>query len=404
MAKKNSTEPKTISRTNIERLLTRSVSVFSLVLYGLALPDLVVQIPTSAFGWDLALMVGIPGTILWTALVRHQGRQVQTAAGISAALILVSFLLWHLGLIGHGGQVASRPWSYGIAGIGIALACIASNAGFSAIYGAVFSALVCLVPLTTAGNARAWYESAQDALLTAAMAVVIISPITTLRKASDAADRAAEAAILKTAGAAKAEALRTERTRLDGLTHDTVMATLTIAARAKSTEMIDAAAKAAKDSLDQLESLRTGNEQSFISTAELVGRLTGATAGYPTKITCTDFSTGEPLALPLVPSRALIQATAEAVRNSAIHAYGGGSQVEVILDRDPLTGAAQAVIEITDEGPGFDTEKVPAQRLGLRVSILNRMRDADGTATVTSKPGTGTRVQLTWKENLRGHE
>ncbi len=404
MRMKSSTEPKAISRTNIELLLARSVSIFSLVLYALALPDLVTQIPTSALGWDLALIVGIPAAILWTALVRHPGRRMRAAAGISAALILVSFLLWHLGLIGHGGQVASRPWSYGIAGIGIALACIASNAGFSAIYGAVFSALVCLVPLTTAGNARAWYESAQDALLTAAMTVVIISPITALRKASDATDRAAEAAILETAGAAQAEALRTERTRLDGLTHDTVMATLMIAARAKSPEMIDAAAKAAKDSLNQLDSLRTGNEHSPIGAAELVGRLKGATSGYHTRITCTDSSTGAPLALPLVPSRALIQATAEAVRNSALHAYEGGSQVEVLLERDPDTGAAQAVIEITDEGPGFDTENVPAQRLGLRVSILKRMRDANGTATVTSKPGTGTRVQLTWKENLHGHE
>ncbi|MDR6508063.1 ATP-binding protein [Arthrobacter oryzae] len=349
-------------------------------------------------------MVGIPATIIWTALVRHPGRQMRAAAGISAALILISFLLWHVGLIGHGGQVASRPWSWGIAGIGIALACIASEAWISAIYGAVFSTLVCLVPLTTAGNARAWYESGQDALLTAAMAVVIISPISALRSAADAADRAAAAAILKTAGAAQAEALRIERTRLDGLTHDTVMATLTIAARARSTEMMYAAAQAARDSLKQLDSLRVGDEQSAISTAELVGRLKGATAGYSTRITCTDTTNGMPLALPLLPSRALIQATAEAVRNSARHAYGGGSQVEVTLGRDPHTGAAQAVIEITDEGPGFDIDKVPAQRLGLRVSILNRMRDAHGTATVTSKPGTGTRVQLTWKENPSEHE
>lgn len=404
MRKKSATEPQAISRTNIERLLARSVSLFSLLLYALAIPDLVTQIPRGALGWDLVFIVGIPATIVWTAIVRQPGRQMRTAAGISAALILISFLMWHVGLIGHGGQVESRPWSWGIAGIGIGLACIASQAWISAIYSAVFSALVYLVPLTTAGNARAWYESGQDALLAAASAVVIISPITALRKAADAADRAAEAAILKTAGAEQAEALRSERTRLDGLTHDTVMATLTIAARAQSTDMMDAAAKAARESLNQLDSLRTGNEQSPLTPAELVGRLRGATAGYPTRIIYRDTTAGTPLVLPLAPSRALIQATAEAVRNSALHAYGGGSEVKVTLGRDLHTGAAQAVIDISDEGPGFDIEKVPAQRLGLRVSILNRMRDAHGAATVTSKPGTGTRVQLTWKENPSEHE
>ncbi|WP_146072525.1 sensor histidine kinase [Arthrobacter sp. 4R501] len=404
MRKKGVTELHPISEISIERLLTRSVSAFSLVLYVLALPDLVTQIPPTALGWDLAFMVGIPIAIIWTALVRHPGRQMRAAAGISAALILISFLLWHVGLIGHGGQVASRPWSWGIAGVGIGLACIATNARISAMYGGIFSALVCLVPLTTAGNARAWFESGQDALLTAAMAVVIISPITALRKAAKATDQAAEAAIHKTAGAARAEALRIERTRLDGLTHDTVMATLTLAARARSDEMLDAAAKAATDSLSQLHSLRTSDEQSPISTSELISRLKGATAGYPTRITCVDTTQGAPLALPLVPSGALIQATAEAVRNSALHAYRGGSQVEVTFGRDPNTGAAEAVIEITDEGPGFDIKKVPAQRLGLRISILNRMRDAQGTATITSKPGTGTRVQLTWKESPNRHE
>jgi signal transduction histidine kinase len=389
-----------ISRINIDRLLARAVGIFSLVLYTLALPDLLTQIPVKAISWDL-LMVAIPAAIAWTA-IRRPMRELRIAAGISAVLIILSFLLWHIGIIGHGGQVASRPWSWGIGGIGIALACIATNAKVSALYGAAFSLFVFLVPLTTAGNSRAWYDSGQDALLTAAMVAVIVSPITALRKAAATSDAAASAAVLETARAAQAESLRVERTRLDALTHDTVMATLTVASRAQSAEMIDAAAKAAADSLNQLESLRTSDEKSSISPDELVNRLRAATTGYLTRITRLDSKTGAPTFLPLIPSRALIQATAEAVRNSSLHARGGGSQVDVSFSRD-RTGAAQAVINITDEGPGFDTASVPAQRLGLRVSIIKRMRDAQGLATVTSQPGVGTRVQLIWKEKFNQH-
>ena len=50
-----------------------------------------------------------------------------------------------------------------------------------------------------------------------------------------------------------------------------------------------------------------------------------------------------------------------------------------------------------DEGVGFDTGSVPQIRLGLRGSILGRMKAVPGgTAEITSRPGHGTTVRIGW--------
>ncbi len=49
---------------------------------------------------------------------------------------------------------------------------------------------------------------------------------------------------------------------------------------------------------------------------------------------------------------------------------------------------------VRDRGPGFDLDSVPAQRRGVRESIVGRMRRAGGRASVRSAAGAGTEVEL----------
>lgn len=49
---------------------------------------------------------------------------------------------------------------------------------------------------------------------------------------------------------------------------------------------------------------------------------------------------------------------------------------------------------VRDHGEGFDIDAVPADRFGVRESILGRVRRRGGTASVTSKPDRGTEVHL----------
>ena len=88
---------------------------------------------------------------------------------------------------------------------------------------------------------------------------------------------------------------------------------------------------------------------------------------------------------------ALSGATGEALRNSERHAGCDAVLVEATLDSD---GAA---IRIVDDGRGFDPTTVLDGPLGLRQSILARVREVGGSATVTSTTGGGTTVELTWR-------
>ena len=79
-------------------------------------------------------------------------------------------------------------------------------------------------------------------------------------------------------------------------------------------------------------------------------------------------------------SGALVAAAREAMLNAARHA---GGEVSVYVETPP--GAIDVFVR--DRGPGVDLQSLPADRLGIRESIIGRMSRAGGTATV--RPGTG---------------
>ncbi len=95
-------------------------------------------------------------------------------------------------------------------------------------------------------------------------------------------------------------------------------------------------------------------------------------------------STGEPV---LRAPAELAAAAREAMLNAARHA---GGDVSVYIE----SGGGSVDVFVRDRGPGFDIDALPEGRLGVRESIIGRMRRAGGRATVTSRE-TGTEVHLT---------
>jgi signal transduction histidine kinase len=49
---------------------------------------------------------------------------------------------------------------------------------------------------------------------------------------------------------------------------------------------------------------------------------------------------------------------------------------------------------VRDRGPGFDPDSVPADRRGVRESVVGRMARHGGSAVITSSPTSGTEVEL----------
>ncbi|WP_407560641.1 PspC domain-containing protein [Streptomyces sp. 184] len=86
---------------------------------------------------------------------------------------------------------------------------------------------------------------------------------------------------------------------------------------------------------------------------------------------------------------AQLQAAREAMVNAA--KYGGeAGPVQVFAEVE----GRQVFISVKDRGPGFDPDAVPADRMGVRESIIGRMERNGGTARLRTPAGGGTEVEL----------
>ncbi len=391
-----------------ELVLARSIGAFALLLIALALPDLL-QGGGNRMGVDyVVFVVLIPVLTVATMVPKKRGNLRRLFAGAVAWMILLGFLLWHLGVIGNGLSPDARPWSWGIAGAGVGLAAVARNNKMAVGYGLLFSVLVFIIPVLPAGTSRQWADSWQDSLLTIAMTLVIVAPIWALRVAVRAQDRAAVDAVEKFAGAARLEAMSLERARLDALTHDIVLSTLIVASQASSQEVADAARVAAVAALAQLEAVAHDDGTSdggSVTLDEWLGRLAGAVAGSAVVVEAPGEGKPVPASIPVTVARALNQSAAEAVRNAAKHAPGAGIRLSVHFPGHQPAGGelAHVVVEVEDSGPGFDVDAIPLERMGVKVSIIERMHGAGGSAQIISTPETGTLVRLQWRQGRGGH-
>ncbi|CCH20904.1 sensor histidine kinase [Micromonospora lupini] len=95
-------------------------------------------------------------------------------------------------------------------------------------------------------------------------------------------------------------------------------------------------------------------------------------------------------AVPAGVADAITESAFAALSNVVRHAPGARATLRLTRD------AVAVVVEVVDDGPGFDPAVVPRHRYGLRESIHGRMAAVGGRAEVHSAPGAGTRIRLEW--------
>ena len=96
--------------------------------------------------------------------------------------------------------------------------------------------------------------------------------------------------------------------------------------------------------------------------------------------------------------RPLVAATREAVTNAAKHA--GTGKIDVYAE----VSATAVDVFVRDRGSGFDPADTPADRYGIRHSIIDRMGRHGGSAEVRSTVGDGTEVRLHLPRTARQEE
>ena len=228
-----------------------------------------------------------------------------------------------------------------------------------------------------------------DAWLLVVETIVAAGLVAVIRGGARQAD-AIVAASLETERKIRAEeARRADEREQHRQLHDTVLSTLTMVAAGAFAEPSTAlTAHAARDlrvlqgldgapafpgGLGPLIDLRPGLEQAAASTDHLAVRL---------KLV--------PVTLPSPVADQLVACVGEALRNVEQHA--GTDHAEVTV----TGGSGWAVVKITDQGRGFDPAATPPSRRGIRESITGRMLAAGGRAAITSRPGAGTTVTVSW--------
>jgi signal transduction histidine kinase len=184
-----------------------------------------------------------------------------------------------------------------------------------------------------------------------------------------------------------ARAAREAERRQNRDLHDTVLSTLTMVGLGAVAGPSPALRERCAADLRTLAALADARSAPPSGPAALDDRLRAVLPRTP-QLAVT--ATLAPCVAPAEVAAALADSTAEALANVARHAPAAS----VTLDLTRVAGTV--VVEVADDGPGFDPATVPAHRYGLRESIHGRMSTVGGRAVVTSAPGAGTRVRLEW--------
>lgn len=223
--------------------------------------------------------------------------------------------------------------------------------------------------------------------LTGVTLVLILTSVRTRLRQAFAAEAAARSGERRSA-LARAEA--EQQRALARLVHDDVLAVLTAAMQlgGRIPEELRTEARAAlavldRETPDSDPDAALPTETATIQLAAHVREL--APAALVSTI-------AEPGTLPRHVVDAFGRALGEAVRNSVRHA--GPAAIEV-----RITGTADRLeVVASDDGQGFDPGRVDPERLGVRESIVGRIEALrGGRARLTSVPGDGTRVVMTWQ-------
>ncbi len=299
---------------------------------------------------------------------------------LADAAVIVALIVVHH----SGGRLAAlisagTTWMLPLASTAIYISqlCIPPPAGLP-----VAAVVIAAYVITVAHPAGALYLVFQ-ALATAALMVLV-------RRGGRNADAAISRQLQLEQDLKVEAARRADQREQDRRLHDTILSTLTmVASGALDMSSPVLAAQASRD-LQVLHSWPTLPEAGPPGAVALPDRLAAVAAeAAPLRVSTSFFSATKTVPATVVDR--IADCAAEALRNVARHAGTGAAELRF---RD---GNGQVVVEIIDQGRGFDARSdAPRRGAGCSESIHGRMAEIGGTAEISGAPGAGTTVTLRW--------
>ena len=259
-----------------------------------------------------------------------------------------------------------------------------------------FTFVVALAPLLVMVNATAIGElqfvSVEDVMLDMATNLATIGALTWLLRLAEASDASGAQQRAQAVELAARQANTRAQHEANSFIHDHILSALIAVANG----LPDRAALRAS-ARQALDSLSTGTAvASPVAARALLNDIAGRIGSMAGDIR-TNIVLVREHEIPPEAAQAITEATLEAVRNSLRHAGDDAVVTRMVILTSDACGVS---IEVNDNGCGFDPAVAGRGRHGVSGSIIARMHDVGGRATVDSVPGEGACVTLRWRPLL----
>ncbi|WP_152650512.1 sensor histidine kinase [Demequina aurantiaca] len=344
-----------------------------------------------AFAWGaLTVVILLPATFVVLPFVIPLRAMYALAATASIGFV-VAELLWVPSMTVDVLANDASPWLQGVTALAATITAVRWQGRWVWAYALATGPIVAVNQILS--RADSTLDAILDGLGGMVFSLILMGVATAVVHAAERQDQVAARARAQASLEASRRTRDREQTRINAIVHDDVMSVLLTAGRKSAApELADQAqhALAAIAAITQ-----EGTRRTTYSPEEFTAALRATVTGILADV---DFSyrLQSTKSAPASVVAAMTEALAEAIRNSAQYAGLGDEVVsrEVHVDVTD-TGAA---VSVRDSGRGFSPRAVGPRRLGIRVSIVERMKSIPGgDATVTSRPGAGTTVELTWR-------
>jgi signal transduction histidine kinase len=386
---------KPASRSQIDTVISRSVAFFGLIFGAQTVPAVFGQAALSRDGWVFGFVVALFGGLLLAVVASIVQRFVRAVNSYIALVYLVAMITWPWGVLDPSATSPGRPWLWYLCTLATAAAAVALSTWMATLYLFIAPLSYAVIRVTPSGGGAQWQSALLDAVYAIILGGAVLILMTLLRSAAASVDAAQTTALARYSHAIRQHATEVERVQVDSIVHDSVLTTLLSAASAHDADSKALAGRMAEQAIGHLKDAAAvvPDDESAVPLSQVATRIIGAT----TTLSAPFALHSQPVAegsIPVQAADAVYSASVQAMVNSLQHAGTSGS-VERWLSVSG-TGTGGLKVQVGDTGVGFDPDDVHVGRLGLRVSIVERVTNAGGSVRVDSSPGSGTIITILW--------
>ncbi len=384
-----------LSLLRVDAAIARLAAVVGGAFFLQSIPLQLLQLPNMAPAWSAVTLTLLVASLVACAIASILKRMVRSTYIAFAVVYLIALISWPFAVVDVATAVSQNEsyWLYFLLTIATTMASVAMELPIAVVYTVGAPILYGIIRITPPGGGTDVGRAVLDSVYSILLGGSILIMIAVLRAAAGGVDTAQQNALERYAHAVRQHATEAERVQVDSIVHDSVLTTLLSAARAFSPEAKGLAATMAGNAIGHLrEAVAVAPDSEATVSGEMVAqRIVSAADSMSQSFTVRTFAE-EWCLIPVHVAEAAYSATVQAMVNSLQHA---GTGVERWVDLRSH-GQQAFTIEIGDKGAGFDPDLIPTERLGVRVSILERVASAGGHARIDTAPGEGTVVSLSW--------